>query len=129
MVNAQGTYALTVASGEITFVPTNDWNGITTLAYTVNDNEGNVSNIAYITITITSVMDAPTAMDDFATGFEDDPYISISMVQDNDVDPEGQGFIVGSIDIDTRHLLRRRNGYLDGRLRLWDHQFFSQSRL
>jgi hypothetical protein len=100
MMNIHGTYSLSAANGEITYVPTPDWNGTTSLAYTVNDDEGNTSNIAYIYITLDSVIDAPVAMDDFATGFEDDAYINISMVQNNDFDPEGQGFIVGSIDID-----------------------------
>jgi uncharacterized repeat protein (TIGR01451 family) len=97
--NVHGTYSLTVGTGEITYIPTNDWNGTTSLAYTVQDDEGNTSNIAYLYITISSVVDAPMAVDDFASGFEDDPYINISMVQNNDFDPEGQGFMVGSIDI------------------------------
>jgi ASPIC and UnbV/FG-GAP-like repeat/Bacterial Ig domain/Domain of unknown function DUF11 len=99
IINVHGTYSLTIATGEITFVPTTDWNGTTSLAYTVQDDENNTSNIAYLYIEISSVIDAPVAIDDYASGFEDDPYINISMVHNNDFDPEGQGFIVGSIDI------------------------------
>jgi uncharacterized repeat protein (TIGR01451 family) len=102
--NIHGTYSLTVATGEITYVPTNDWNGTTSISYTVQDFEGNTSNIAYIYISISSVIDAPIAIDDFASGDEDDPFINVSMIHNNDYDPEGQGFIVGSIDIDPTTL-------------------------
>ncbi len=104
IINAHGTYALTIASGEITFVPALDWSGITSITYTVNDNEGNTSNVAYLYITISSVIDAPIAMDDYASGLEDDAFIQVSAVHINDIDPEGQGFIIGSIDIDPTTL-------------------------
>ena len=104
MINAHGTYSFTAASGEITFVPTLDWHGSTSITYTVMDDNGNTSNVAYIYIVISETLDAPVAMDDFGYGTEDDPYINVNMVHNNDYDPEGQGFIVGSIDINPMTL-------------------------
>jgi uncharacterized repeat protein (TIGR01451 family) len=104
LINAHGTYSLTTASGEITFVPALNWNGTTSIAYTVMDDSGNTSNVAYIYIVISEALDAPVAMDDFGYGTEDDPYINVSMIHINDFDPEGQGFIVGSIDINPMTL-------------------------
>ena len=58
---ASGTLDL-VASGAFTYTPAADFNGVVTWTYSITD--GDVSNTATVTITVTAVDDDPRAMDD-----------------------------------------------------------------
>lgn len=87
-----GTFTVNV-SGVVTFVPAADFFGTATVQYTVNDNAGEASNAATITVTVISVNDAPQAVDDEGTTAEGSP-VSISILSnDKDVD--------GTIDVTT----------------------------
>lgn len=74
------------ASGVVNYVPTINFNGSATCAYTVNDNLGETSNTATITITVTSVNDVPVASDDTATGTENLALSINVLTNDSDVD-------------------------------------------
>jgi VCBS repeat-containing protein len=64
-----------------------------TFTYTIKDNDGDVSNTATVSITVTPINDAPTAVADAATLDEgDDVIIDVS---DNDSDPDG------TLDLDS----------------------------
>ncbi len=96
LAHAGGTITVD-ASGIISYSPVLNFNGPVSFTYTVNDNEGLTSNAATVTITVTSVNDAPVATADNAVTNEDTP-VSFNVVSnDNDVD----GTInAGSVDLD-----------------------------
>src|SRR5690606_31213334 len=60
MVKTEGTWSVS-AEGIVSFSPTANFFGTALLTYTVNDNVGAKSNVATITVTVTSVNDAPIA--------------------------------------------------------------------
>ncbi|MEI5637740.1 MULTISPECIES: Ig-like domain-containing protein [unclassified Pseudoalteromonas] len=71
-----------------TYTPLPNFNGTDVFTYTVSDNEFK-SNTASVTMTVTSVNDVPTAVDDSFT-FDAVPSNQyILPVLDNDVDPDG----------------------------------------
>ena len=70
----------------VTFVPAANFYGIAVLSYTINDNEGGVSNVATITITVTAVNDAPIADNDIATTLEDTVVLVDLTLNDSDAD-------------------------------------------
>ncbi|UVE18757.1 retention module-containing protein [Pseudomonas sp. LS44] len=55
-------------SATLSFVPTANWNGSTSLSFTATDNEGATSSAVNQSITVTAVNDAPTAHDDAFAG-------------------------------------------------------------
>ncbi|MDP4799222.1 MAG: tandem-95 repeat protein [Crocinitomicaceae bacterium] len=89
--NAQGSW--NVVAGVVTYTPALNFNGTTSITYTVNDNSGAVSNIATITITVLSVNNPPVANNDLTTTIEDTP-VSLN-ITNNDTD------IDGTIDVNT----------------------------
>ncbi|MGK7890218.1 MAG: Ig-like domain-containing protein [Leptolyngbyaceae cyanobacterium] len=86
----QGTYTVD-DEGNVTFTPENGFTGIATpINYTVNDNEGLVSNEATITVTVN---DPPTATNDTDTTPKDTPTTFSITGNDNDSD--------GDLDLTT----------------------------
>lgn len=85
IINSAGTWSVN-STGLLTFIPSLNFNGNTTVSYTVADQLGLTSNIATITISVTAVNDAPIANNDTLTTSED---VSVSMnliLNDTDVD-------------------------------------------
>ncbi|PWQ95061.1 beta strand repeat-containing protein, partial [Leucothrix arctica] len=87
--NGDGTYAVD-AMGNVTFTPNATLSASpTVIAYTVNDNDGNTSNEAALTI---AYGNEPVAMDDTATNLgvpsPTNPTI-LTLVGSNDSDPDG----------------------------------------
>ena len=72
--------------GTITFTPDPDFNGDTTITYTVEDPDG-AQDTAVVKVTVNPINDAPEANDDVATTPEDTP-VTIPVL-DNDVDVDG----------------------------------------
>ncbi|MDX6191680.1 Ig-like domain-containing protein [Flavobacterium sp. Fl-318] len=96
-VIGEGTYSVD-AFGVVTFTPVLNFNGTATAVnYTVNDNSGTVSNVAQINITVTSVNDAPVAVNDSKTTNED-TVVTID-VTTNDTDIDGT-IDVATVDLD-----------------------------
>jgi gliding motility-associated-like protein len=83
-------------TGIVNFVPSASFNGSATAQYTVQDNNGATSNSATITITVTSVNDAPIAVDD-ATTTNEDAIVTLNVVS-NDTDEDGT-INVGTVDL------------------------------
>jgi VCBS repeat-containing protein len=79
VLNADGTY---------TYTPTADYNGTDSFTYHAVDGLGGVSNTATVTITVTSVNDAPIASNDTGTVAEDGVFIGASVLA-NDSDLHG----------------------------------------
>lgn len=84
-------------SGVISYTPTPNFNGAVVFSYTVQDNDGLTSNAATVTITVTSINDAPVAVNDGATTNEDVPVTINLLANDSDVDGT---LNAASLDID-----------------------------
>ncbi|MDO8991705.1 MAG: Ig-like domain-containing protein, partial [Daejeonella sp.] len=95
-VTGEGTYTYN-GNGTVTFVPVANFNGTSTIQYTINDNGGLTSSSVNITVTVTAVNDAPVAVADVATTAEDTP-VTFS-VTGNDTDVDGT-IDVTSVDLD-----------------------------
>nr|WP_237701028.1 Ig-like domain-containing protein [Lacinutrix sp. 5H-3-7-4] len=96
-VPGEGTYTDN-GDGTVTFDPEPDFDGVSTINYTVNDNDGNVSNTAPITVT---VEDAPVALDDTGSStapVSDANTVSVNVVS-NDTDSDGT-IDVSTVDLD-----------------------------
>jgi hypothetical protein len=52
-----GSWSVDLISGDVTYIPAVDYYGIATINYTIEDNDGNVSNIALIEVAVNSVVD------------------------------------------------------------------------
>jgi len=74
------------ANGDVTFTPNADFNGTATIPYTVNDNEGNLSNQANLTVVVAPIVDV---VDDVATTNEDTPVVVDIYDNDNDIPTDG----------------------------------------
>ncbi|WP_221793391.1 tandem-95 repeat protein [Oceanobacter mangrovi] len=95
-----GTVAVDNSTGEITYSPTADYNGSDSFTYVVKDNEDATSNIATVSLTITSVNDAPVANDDTVTLLEDTTHNINALGNDTDVDGtiNGVAIVTGPTD-------------------------------
>ncbi len=82
-----GSFAIDGVTGKLTYTPNPDFFGEDTLKYTVQDDDGNVSAVATIFITVASVNDDPIAANDTTTTPEDTPLTFD--VTTNDVDIDG----------------------------------------
>ncbi len=79
--------ALTPAqAANLVFRPGANWNGSTSLTFTVTDNEGGVSAPATVQIQITPVNDPPTAVNDAASTVAQQPVTVAVLANDRDVD-------------------------------------------
>lgn len=86
-----------VDNGYLSYTPAPDYHGSDTLQYQLVDSDGQWSNIATVTITIDSVNDAPSALNDFIETAEDTE-VSFDILA-NDVDRENDPIDPGSIVI------------------------------
>ena len=86
VVAGEGTWSVDTTTGEITFTPEPGFTGDPTpISYTVDDNDGNTSNEATVTVTYG---DAPVALDDT----QSNPVVGSPTVVDvlaNDSDADG----------------------------------------
>ena len=58
--------AVAAATGEVTYTPNADFNGVDSFSYTVRNATGDISSPAAVTVTVTPVNDAPVGVDDSA---------------------------------------------------------------
>ncbi len=75
-----------VAGGEVTFTPDQNFNGSDSFTYTIEDQNGGVSNVATVIVNVTGVNDLPTAVDDTAIVDEDGTVVIDSLANDSDLD-------------------------------------------
>ncbi|GLQ30236.1 hypothetical protein GCM10007876_07140 [Litoribrevibacter albus] len=81
-----GATSVDATTGEISYTPSADFNGSDTFTYTVKDDADGTSNAATITVTVTSINDAPVAVNDTATLLEDVAHTINVLGNDSDVD-------------------------------------------
>ena len=87
VVAGQGTWSVNSATGAITFTPEAGYTGSPTpVQYTVQDNDGNISNQA--TVTVGYGAQPPVAMGDSVTGSADHSPVTVNVLG-NDSDPDG----------------------------------------
>ncbi len=87
VVPGEGTWSVDPVTGAITFTPEAGFtNDPTPITYTVEDNDGNLSNPA--TVTIDYAVQPPVASDDSSTGNETGTPVTIDVLA-NDSDPDG----------------------------------------
>jgi len=82
--SADGTVVVN-ADETLTFTPDADFNGSTTISYTISDGLGG-TDTATVTVTVDAVNDAPVAVDDTAQTDEDTAVDIAVLVNDSDVD-------------------------------------------
>ncbi|MEO9966458.1 MAG: PKD domain-containing protein [Reichenbachiella sp.] len=87
VIDGKGSYTVDT-NGNVTFTPEDEYNGDASINYTIEDNEGALSNVASIGITISPVQDPPVAIDDTATTAEDTPVTISPLSNDFDVDDD-----------------------------------------
>jgi gliding motility-associated-like protein len=84
--------------GEVKFKPKKDFSGTAKVDYTVTDNEGAISNVVSITVTVVVPNKAPVAVNDTGGTTLNKP-VSINVVS-NDSDPDGT-IDIASVDLNT----------------------------
>ncbi|MFZ5482894.1 MAG: retention module-containing protein, partial [Pseudomonadota bacterium] len=75
------------ADGTVTYTPDANYNGPDSFEYTVRDNEGNVSNVATVNLTVDNTQEPPVALNDTGSTNEDTPVVLT--ILGNDSDPDG----------------------------------------
>lgn len=99
---------VSIDGGILTFTPTGNFNGPTTITYTVDDGQGG-TDTGTVNVTVNPVNDAPVAVDDFAETPEDTAVTFDLVGNDTDVDgdlleisdvavPADQGAVVNNGD-------------------------------
>jgi large repetitive protein len=94
--NASGAWSVN-ATGDVTFTPALNFNGTASIPYTVNDNNGKVSNVGTISVNVNPVNDAPVAVND--SGNTTINTATTVVVTSNDTDADGT-VGVASVDLD-----------------------------
>ncbi len=84
---SHGSALVNSGANTVTYSPEANFNGQDVFTYTVRDNQGQTSNEGIVTITVTSVNDAPAASDD-STGTDNASSVVVQ-VTDNDSDIDG----------------------------------------
>ncbi|WP_299282093.1 tandem-95 repeat protein [uncultured Tateyamaria sp.] len=85
--------------GTITFSPNENFNGPTTITYTVTDDQGG-EDTATVTVDVTPVNDAPDAVNDATTTDEDTPVTIDVLANDTDVDGDALTITGASVPAD-----------------------------
>lgn len=73
-----GSVAIDAGGGSVSYTPADDACGSDTVSYTISDDNGGTAS-ATVSVTITCVNDAPTAVDQIVAAVEDDVDVEISL--------------------------------------------------
>ncbi|WP_311567953.1 tandem-95 repeat protein [Photobacterium arenosum] len=87
------------ANGRVTYTPNANYFGSDSFTYVVQDDLGATSQPATVSVTVSSVNDAPVVADDTATLLEDTPHTVNVLGNDQDIDGTIQA---GTLTIDTQ---------------------------
>lgn len=91
---ANGSVEITSLNTKVTYTPDANFSGTDSFTYTVADTNGNF-NTATVSLTVSSLPDAPIANDDTVATDEDTPITVYSLV--NDSDPDNDSFKITSV--------------------------------
>ncbi|MCC4221981.1 Ig-like domain-containing protein [Vibrio campbellii] len=92
----QGT--VEIVDGKLVFTPAENFNGETTISYTVSD--GELEDSAQVSVTVNPINDAPVANDDNAVTDEDTPVTIDVLTNDTDVDGDTLSIVNASVPAD-----------------------------
>ncbi|WP_147104490.1 cadherin-like domain-containing protein [Tateyamaria sp. syn59] len=87
------------ADGTLTFSPNENFNGPTTITYTISDGNGG-EDTATVSVTVNPVNDAPDAVNDTATTDEDTAVTIDALLNDTDVDGDALTITGASVPAD-----------------------------
>jgi hypothetical protein len=93
-----GEVSINSSTGRITYTPDENFVGTDSFTYTVEDENGEISNIARVDVTVNPVNDIPVAQNDTATT-EENTSVVINVL-DNDSDAENE-IDITTVQIDT----------------------------
>jgi len=96
VVDKKGVFSVT-PDGVVTFRPLPNYYGVVSIQYIVQDNDGLLSNVANITVTVKSSNKPPIAVNDTITVAEH--VKAIGNVIANDSDPENQPLVIKTFTI------------------------------
>ncbi|WP_370277737.1 retention module-containing protein [Pontibacterium sp.] len=85
---SNGTVTVDPVTGAVTYTPNENYNGPDSFEYTVQDEEGNTSEPASVSIDVNPVAEPPIALDDEVSTNEDNA-VEIDVLA-NDEDPDGE---------------------------------------
>ena len=86
--------------GTVTYTPDVDFAGLDSLSYTIDDNQGGTSNVAFVYITVNNLNDQPVAVNDTLSTSEDVVLSEAAPgVLANDTDPESDPLTVSGHDL------------------------------
>jgi hypothetical protein len=89
-----GTVSVNALTGEVTYTPHRNWNGVDTFTYEVcGSTTPRLCDSAVVTITVTPINDPPSLSNDTGSTPEDKPIIVAVLTNDSDVE--------GSLDLST----------------------------
>jgi gliding motility-associated-like protein len=88
------------ANGDVTFTPALNFNGVTSLNYTTNDDSGAASNVAVVTVTVATVNDEPVLKDINVTTHRN-VSASGTVFDNSDIDPDGTSLSVNINPLNT----------------------------
>lgn len=88
-----GSAVVNPVTGQVTYTPAPNFNGLDSFTYVVLDDGNDASNVATVTITVTPVNDPPVAVNDLAVTAVNAPVL-IDLLS-NDFDPDGPGGPLG----------------------------------
>jgi len=97
VTTAEGTWTVD-GNGNVTFTPAQDFNGTATIDYTVEDNDGLLSNVATITVVVDPINDEPIVDNENIITPEDTP-ISGDLTDAGDSDVDGN-LVVNTTPLD-----------------------------
>jgi gliding motility-associated-like protein len=86
--STNGTWIVNNTTGNVTFTPNSNFNGTEIINYTIQDNNGNISNQATLTVTILPVNDPPVVDDEIIVLTEDSSF-SGDLTDNGDFDVDG----------------------------------------
>jgi hypothetical protein len=98
LVRAPAHGTATVSGDKVLYTPAADYHGTDSFTYTVQDNDGLVSNEATVSIVVNSINDAPVAVDDNVTTQEGTPIRIEPLI--NDIDPDGNDTLLRIVSIE-----------------------------
>ncbi|NMO16819.1 tandem-95 repeat protein [Pyxidicoccus fallax] len=108
-VGAASHGTVTLAGGDVTFIPEADFFGTATFEYTISD--GSSTGTARVTVTVNPVQDAPVAVADTASTDEDTLLsIPVATLLANDTDADGVPLVVASVGAATHGTVALANG-------------------
>jgi hypothetical protein len=98
---AHGSASASPVSGTVTYSPNAGYTGTDSFTYTVDDDDGAISDVATVTVTVEDASDnePPVAVDDLFSTSVDTP-MDVDVLA-NDFDPDGDALTVSDHDVDS----------------------------